>query len=43
MAKLDGDLCVSEAKLLATQAQYGPTTSLIHLAQQMVSEINHKA
>lgn len=43
MAKLDGDLCVAEAKLLATHAQYGSTTSLIHLAQQMVRELHHKA
>src|SRR5438552_2823888 len=43
MVKLDGDLCVAEAKLLATHAQYGSTTSLIHRAQQMVSEMHHKA
>jgi len=43
MAQLDGDLCVAEAELLATHAQYGSTTSLINLAQQMVREMHHKA
>jgi hypothetical protein len=43
MAQLDGDLCVAEAELLATHAQYGSTTSLVNLAQQMVHEMHNKA
>ena len=41
MAHLDGDLCVVEAQLLATHAEYGSTTSLINFAQQMVREMHH--
>ena len=43
MAKLDCDLCVAEAQLLATHAQYDHTTTLIDLAQQMVCEKHHMA
>ena len=43
MAKLDGDLCVAEAQLLATHAQYDHTTTIIDLAQQMVREKHHMA
>jgi Domain of unknown function (DUF4371)/hAT family C-terminal dimerisation region len=43
MAQMDGDLCVTEAQLLARHTQYSLITSLVDLAQLMVHELHHKA
>ena len=43
MARLDGDLCYSEAELLATHEQYSSANRIIDIAQLMVRNMHHKA